>query len=261
MNKSLRNLGLGDIAFLVAISVVILWVSYMTAAYLYAKSHLIPHGVLLVSCFLLLESLVAACYSLLQKLGLAFVKKSKKAVVPAPSTETEQQLQERLAGIVEQREGKVIELTEEFKKRRKDVIRDYIYWAMAPLLEKEELFALWIEYGEWLDRPLYKPKGRNWKWKKGVVVKHIDVRHLTWNIARRMGLGVDADCNYNTANCGSFIKLLFPDLCKNVRDTTLSQCLNADADEGNIKIDIPDDDDPIAFHYPNPSEQQEEKKL
>ena len=260
MNKSLRNLEISDIAFLVAISVVILWVSYMAAAYLYARSHLIPHGVLLVSCFLLLESLVAACYSLLQKLGLAFVKKSKKAVVPAPSTETEQQLQERLAGIVEQREGKVIELTEEFKKRRKDVIRDYIYWAMAPLLEKEELFALWIEYGEWLDRPLYKPKGRNWKWKKGVVVKHIDVRHLTWNIARRMGLGVDADCNYNTANCGSFIKLLFPDLCKNVRDTTLSQCLNADADEGNIKIDIPDDDDPIAFHYPNPSEQQEEKK-
>ncbi|MBO5548394.1 MAG: hypothetical protein J5954_02030, partial [Prevotella sp.] len=170
MRKSLRNLEISDIAFLVAISVVILWVSYMAAAYLYARSHLIPHGVLLVSCFLLLESLVAACYSLLQKLGLAFVKKSKKAVVPAPSTETEQQLQERLAGIVEQREGKVIELTEEFKKRRKDVIRDYIYWAMAPLLEKEELLALWIEYGEWLDRPLYKPKGRNWKWKTGVAV-------------------------------------------------------------------------------------------
>ena len=39
MNKSLRNLGLGDIAFLVAISVVILWVSYMTAAYLYVNDN------------------------------------------------------------------------------------------------------------------------------------------------------------------------------------------------------------------------------
>ena len=173
MNKSLRNLEISDIAFLVAISVVILWVSYMAAAYLYAKSQLIPHSVLLVSCFLLLESLLAACYSFLQKLGQAFVKKPKMPILPTTPTETEQQVQERLAGIVKQRGENVIEQTEEFKQRRKDAIRDYIYWAMAPLLEEKELLALWVEYREWLDRPLYKPIGRNWKWKNGVVVAQL----------------------------------------------------------------------------------------
>lgn len=260
MNKSLRNLEISDIAFLVAISVVILWVSYMAAAYLYAKSQLIPHSVLLVSCFLLLESLLAACYSFLQKLGQAFVKKPKMPILPTTPTETGQQVQERLAGIVKQRGENVIEQTEEIKQRRKDAIRDYIYWAMAPLLEEKELLALWVEYREWLDRPLYKPIGRNWRWKNGVVVKHIDVRHLTWNIARRMGLGVDVDCEYNTANCGSFIKQLFPDLCKNIKETTLSQCLCAEPNEGNIKIDIPSDKDPIAFYYLDSTEQKEENK-
>ena len=52
-------------AFIVAISVLMLLVSYMAAARLYGMSHLIPYGVLLVSCFLLLESLAVGCYSLL----------------------------------------------------------------------------------------------------------------------------------------------------------------------------------------------------
>ena len=52
--------------------------------------------------------------------------------------------------------------------------------------------------------------------------------------------------------CARFIKELFPGLCRNVKDTTLSQCLNADPNEGNIKIDIPDKDDPAVFHYDQP---------
>lgn len=100
--------------------------------------------------------------------------------------------------------------------------------------------------------PLYRPIPRDWKWKKGKDVRHIDVRHLTWNIAKRLGMGTDKDCGYNTVVCARFIKELFPGLCRNVKDTTLSQCLNADPNEGNIKIDIPDKDNPAVFHYDQP---------
>lgn len=48
-------------ASFMAVSVPLLWLSYMMAAKIHAASHLIPHGILLASCFVLLESLVLKC--------------------------------------------------------------------------------------------------------------------------------------------------------------------------------------------------------
>jgi hypothetical protein len=42
---------------------------------------------------------------------------------------------------------------------------------------------------------------------------------------------------------------LFPDLCKNVKDTTIAQNLTANGDKGYIKIDKPEENDPTIFHY------------
>ena len=52
-------------ASFIAVSVPLLWLSYMMAAKIYAASHLIPHEILLVSCFVLLGSLVLKCTSFL----------------------------------------------------------------------------------------------------------------------------------------------------------------------------------------------------
>ena len=78
MNRKLKKLEISDIAILVAISVLVLIVSYMLAAQLYDKSHLIPYGVLVVLFFLLLESGVVCCYSFLDKLSSVFTKKQQK---------------------------------------------------------------------------------------------------------------------------------------------------------------------------------------
>lgn len=45
MNRKLKKPEISDIVILVAISVLVLIVSYMLAAQLYDKSHLIPYGV------------------------------------------------------------------------------------------------------------------------------------------------------------------------------------------------------------------------
>ena len=58
--------------------------------------------------------------------------------------------------------------------------------------------------------------------------------------------------------CGKFINNLFPDLCKNTDWFTLSKSLTADPEKGYIKIDKPDSKTSIAFHYPVPSEKEEE---
>ena len=257
MNRKLKKLEISDIAILVAIRVLVLIVSYMLAAQLYDKSHLIPYGVLVVLFFLLLESGVVCCYSFLDKLSSVFTKKQQKDPSVTIS-DVKQDEQERESGIYRQSETDSIAEAEEFKLKRQNVIHDYIFWAMAPILEEEEMAALWLEYKEWLERPLYKPKGRNWKWKADKDVRNLDARHLTWNIARRMGLGVDKHCAYTTELCGKFINNLFPDLCKNTDWFTLSKSLTADPEKGYIKIDKPDSKTSIAFHYPVPSEKEEE---
>ena len=234
------------LSLIVAISVLLLWLSYMMAAKLYSESRLIPHGVLLVSCFLLLASLATGCYVLLEKPGGLFDKKPGNAAMAMPDESACMAEEEKHQEIYIRSVEANLVVTEEYRQRLKESIHDYIYWSMAPLLEESEMAVLWVEYKEWLDRPLYVPTGRNWKWKQNVDVRHIDVRHLTWNIAKRMGM----ENGYNTVVCAKFIKALFPDLCKNVQWTTLSQCLNADPEKGHVKIDIPDDKDPGVFHYP-----------
>lgn len=254
-----RKIEISEIAFFVAISVVMLWLSYMTAAKLYSQSHLIPFGVLLVSCFLLWESFAALCYSTLDKLSSLAVRKSKKDAAPAPSpltVKTTQEELERQKEIYRKSEAESIAETEEFKLRRKKAIQDYVSWAVAPILEQEDMQVFWIEYEGWIDSASYKPIGRSWKWKKDVNVKYLDLCHLTWNIATRMGM----KNGYGTNACASFIKKMFPDLCANVKDTTLSQNLKADGKKGYVKIDEPEESDPIAFHYPDSDSTDTEHK-
>jgi len=137
-------------AFIVAISVLMLLVSYMVAARLYGMSHLIPYGVLLVSCFLLLESLAVGCYSLLSGIGDLLVKKPAKSVLSKPrelSTETRQAEDEKHQEIYARSVEKSLVITEEIRQKRKVAIHDYIYWVMAPILEEEDMLPLWIEIG------------------------------------------------------------------------------------------------------------------
>ena len=156
-------------AFIVAISVLMLLVSYMVAARLYGMSHLIPYGVLLVSCFLLLESLAVGCYSLLSGIGDLLVKKPAKSVLSKPrelSTETRQAEDEKHQEIYARSAENSLVITEKVRQKRKVAIHDYIYWVMAPILEEEDMLPLWIEIEDWMNDRHHTPMSRNWKWKQ-----------------------------------------------------------------------------------------------
>ena len=144
-------------------------------------------------------------------------------------------------------------ITEKVRQKRKVAIHDYIYWVMAPILEEEDMLPLWIEIEDWMNDRHHTPKSRNWKWKQGMNVKYTDISHLIWNIAKRLGM----ENGYNGNNCASFIVRLFPDLCRNVKDTTIAQNLTANGDKGYIKIDKPEDNDPTIFHYSQTARQEE----
>ena len=300
-------------AFFAAISAVALVVSFMAASYLYARSTLIPYGVLLALSFILIELLVVVYFSLLSEFSSSIFGKKKDIPVPdqadivqavpaqlidaqaspvppdpdnmgqtqpvheeqteelqapdptseeraistghesastdvtvpnpAQSEETNRKIVELMSLSAEEQQKK----REKFAQDRKEIMQEYIYYSLGPLLDEQDILAVWLEYEGWINSSTYQPKPRLCKWKEKVTSR--DVRHLTWNIAKRMGM----ENGYKSENCGRFVKALFPDLCVKrdgspCTDSYLSQNLLEEKPNDLIKIDKPEPHS-IAFHF------------
>ena len=300
-------------AFFAAISAVALVVSFMAASYLYARSTLIPYGVLLALSFILLELMIVVYFSLLAEFSSSIFGKKKDIPVPdqadivqavpaqlidaqaspvppdpdnmgqtqpvheeqteelqapdptseeraistghesastdvtvpnpAQSEETNRKIVELMSLSAEEQQKK----REKFAQDRKEIMQEYIYYSLGPLLDEQDILAVWLEYEGWINSSTYQPKPRLCKWKEKVTSR--DVRHLTWNIAKRMGM----ENGYKSENCGRFVKALFPDLCVKrdgspCTDSYLSQNLLEEKPNDLIKIDKPEPHS-IAFHF------------
>ena len=302
-------------AFFAAISAVALVVSFMAASYLYARSTLIPYGVLLALSFILLELMIVVYFSLLSEFCSSIFGKKKDIPVldqadivqavpaqlidaqaspvppdpdnmgqtqpvneeqteelqapdptseeraistghesastdvtvpnPAQSEETNRKIVELMSLSAEEQQKK----REKFAQDRKEIMQEYIYYSLGPLLDEQDILAVWLEYEGWISSSTYQPKPRLCKWKEKVTSR--DVRHLTWNIAKRMGM----ENGYKSETCGRFVKAMFPDLCVKrdgspCTDSYLSQNLLEEKPNDLIKIDKPEPHS-IAFHFRN----------
>ena len=164
---------------------------------------------------------------------------------PAQSEETNRKIVELMSLSAEEQQKK----REKFAQDRKEIMQEYVYFTLGPLLDEQDILAVWLEYDGWISSSTYQPKPRLCKWKEKVTSR--DVRHLTWNIAKRMGM----DNGYSSETCGRFVKALFPDLCVKrdgspCTDAYLSQNLLVENPNDFIKIDKPDPHS-IAFHFRN----------
>ena len=162
---------------------------------------------------------------------------------PAQSEETNRKIVELMSLSAEEQQKK----REKFAQDRKEIMKEYIYYSLGPLLDEQDILAVWLEYEGWINSSTYQPKPRLCKWKEKVTSR--DVRHLTWNIAKRMGM----ENGYKSENCGRFVKALFPDLCVKrdgspCTDCYLSQNLLEEKPNDLIKIDKPEPHS-IAFHF------------
>ena len=269
-------------AFFAAISAVALVVSFMAASYLYARSTLIPYGVLLALSFILLELMIVVYFSLLSEFSSSIFGKKKDIpvldqadivqAVPAqlidaqaspvpPDPDNMGQTQpvneeqtEELQAPDPTSEERAISTGHESAStdvtvHRKEIMQEYIYYSLGPLLDEQDILAVWLEYEGWISSSTYQPKPRLCKWKEKVTSR--DVRHLTWNIAKRMGM----ENGYKSETCGRFVKAMFPDLCVKrdgspCTDSYLSQNLLEEKPDDLIKIDKPEPHS-IAFHFRN----------
>lgn len=265
----------------VLISTVNLFISFITAEYVYSGNTLVPYSVILVSTFVGLEVLlylfvvplselvdsidrkrkgISAVKTFVAEIPVAEEAKVETVVKTSTATETfvatpvaedvkdnaivatpspsvvetcvEKPVPADIQAIFDRSDAQMREQEAQIKAKKKELVMIYLYEILAPLLPKEEIDALWIEFEGWIDHSTYHPISRNWKWTK--EVNSFDVRHLVWNIGKRLGTEYDGD------RIAQFTKHLFPDICKEIQKSTICQNLTAAPDKGYIKLDRPD---------------------
>ena len=129
------------------------------------------------------------------------------------------------------------------KKEQLDKIVEYLHYTMAPFIEQDDMEAFCSEIMSFAINPAYEPKP--FVGLKGTLTS-FDVRHLIWNITSRLGLGKGKP--YSVELCINFIRTMFPDLCKDLDNSTLKN-LRVTSTSDKIHIDLPGKDG-ISFHIP-----------
>ena len=120
------------------------------------------------------------------------------------------------------------------RKEQLDKIVEYLHYTMAPFIKQDDMEAFCAEIMSFAINPDYEPKP--FLGLKGTLTI-FDVRHLIWNITSRLGLGKGKP--YSVELCINFIRTMFPDLCKDLDNSTLKN-LRVTSTSDKIHIGSPD---------------------
>lgn len=129
------------------------------------------------------------------------------------------------------------------RKEQLDKIMEYLHYTIAPFIKQDDMEAFCAEIMSFAINPAYEPKP--FVGLRGTLTS-FDVRHLIWNITARLGLGKGKP--YSVELCINFIRTMFPDLCKDLDNSTLKN-LRVTSTSDKIHIDLPGKDG-ISFHIP-----------
>lgn len=129
------------------------------------------------------------------------------------------------------------------RKEQLDKIVEYLHYIMAPFIKQDDMEKFCAEIMSFAINSAYEPKP--FVGLKGTLTS-FDVRHLIWNITARLGLGKGKP--YSVELCVNFIRTMFPDLCKDLDNSTLKN-LRVTSTSDKIHIDLPGKDG-ISFHIP-----------
>lgn len=125
---------------------------------------------------------------------------------------------------------------EKQSRQREEMLQNvnaYILEVMSPFADMETISAIQKEVLEWANDRNHRPQPIH----VSADLTTLDLRHFIWNIAERLQLfGTDYSCTTK----GSFIKCMFPDICRNAEAEYLGKNLTHKPNEGFIRLDKPD---------------------
>ena len=138
----------------------------------------------------------------------------------------------------------------ECQKRKLETIQEYICYIMSPFVYEEDMDEFCTDLLRFAMDHNYRPEVE-WKRYK-TKLSSFDIRHLVWNIARRLGLGKGK--TYSNDDCACYIERRFASLCKMANGEPLShntlRNLTVTSNSDQIHCDYPGKDG-LLFHIPS----------
>ena len=136
------------------------------------------------------------------------------------------------------------------QKKKLDTIHEYLLYTMSPFVYEEDMDEFCTDLLRFATDHNYRPEAE-WKRYKAKL-SSFDVRHLVWNIARRLGLGKGNV--FSNDDCACYIERRFASLCKMVNGEPLShntlRNLTVTSNSDQIHCDYPGKDG-LLFHIPS----------
>ena len=138
----------------------------------------------------------------------------------------------------------------ENQKKKLDTIHEYLLYIMSPFVYEEDMEDFCTDLLRFAMDHNYRPEVE-WKRYK-TKLSSFDVRHLVWNIARRLGLGKGNV--FSNDDCACYIERRFASLCKMANGEPLShntlRNLTVTSNSDQIHCDYPGADG-LLFHIPS----------
>lgn len=121
-------------------------------------------------------------------------------------------------------------------RQREEMLQNvnaYILEVISPFADMGTISDIQEEVLEWANDRNHRPQPIH----VSTDLTTLDLRHFIWNIAERLQLfGADYSCSVR----GTFIKCMFPDICRNAEAEYLGKNLTHKPNEGFIRLDKPD---------------------
>ena len=138
----------------------------------------------------------------------------------------------------------------EIQKKKLDTIHEYLLYIMSPFVYEEDMDEFCTDLLRFAMDHNYRPEVEWMRYK--TKLSSFDVRHLVWNIARRLGLGKGNV--FSNDDCACYIERRFASLCKMANGEPLShntlRNLTVTSNSDQIHCDYPGADG-LLFHIPS----------
>ena len=138
----------------------------------------------------------------------------------------------------------------ESQKKKLDTIHEYLLYIMSPFVYEEDMDEFCTDLLRFAMDHNYRPEVE-WKRYK-TKLSSLDVRHLLWSIATRLGLGKGKV--YSNDDCACYIERCFASLCITAYGEPLShntlRNLTVTSNSDQIHCDYPGKDG-LLFHIPS----------
>lgn len=142
------------------------------------------------------------------------------------------------------------DITAKERQDRLDQIEEYIYHTMSPFVAMEDMTGFCDRILCYISHPEAEPTA--WEHSfiqpvEGKPLTNFDIRHLLWSIVIRIGYG--KNFAFNSYKCAHFIKVTFPQLCRDIDESSLRNMKVQAANGDNIGCDEPNGKS-FTFHIP-----------